>query len=252
MKLFVKIAIAVVLYLFFLVAYLPANWLISVAPLPSTVSFASVEGTLWDGQAGLINIDNRQLEQVSWQLSPWGLFVGQANIDYQIGNRASAVSSKGSLSYSLSGLEGEAIRFDAPHAFLLAGQRLPFRTQISGDVSLMLETLAQGQPLCEALNGKLFLNATQVNNQFGEYPLGDVALKLDCIDGEVQLSTDEKMNQLGLVGSITIGENNLVKVSAKIKPTPEQPQDLTKALSFLGKQDSQGYYPINYQGQLPF
>ncbi|QIR13165.1 type II secretion system protein N [Shewanella aestuarii] len=251
MKLFVKIGIAVLLYLFFLVAYLPANWLVSIAPLPSNVSLAGVDGTLWDGQADLVKIDNRQLENVSWQLSPLGLFLGQANVDFQIGNRATAVSGRGSVSYSLSGLSAENVRFEAPNSFILAGTRLPFRTQISGDVSLMVQTLEQGQPWCEQLNGKLFLNSTNVTNQFGEYPLGDVVLGLSCIDGQVQLNTDEQTNQLGLQGTLILAEKNLVKISAKIKPTDSQPDDLRKALSFLGKQDSQGYYPINYQGTLP-
>lgn len=251
MSLFSKIVIGVIIYLVFLLVYLPANWLVSIAPLPNNVAISGAEGTLWQGQASLVTIDQRQIEQVSWQLSPWGLLVGKADIDFKIGNRATPVSGKGSISWSFSGLRANNIRFDLPDSFLLAGARLPFKTQIDGDVSLMVEILEQGKPWCEQLSGKLFLNNTNVKNQYGVYPLGKISLGLSCLDGQLKIATDETQNVLGLTGSAILGESNLVKVSAKIKPTDAQPKDLREALSFLGRQDSQGYYPINYQGVVP-
>ena len=137
MSLFSKIVIGVIIYLVFLLVYLPANWLVSIAPLPNNVAISGAEGTLWQGQASLVTIDQRQIEQVSWQLSPWGLLVGKADIDFKIGNRATPVSGKGSISWSFSGLRANNIRFDLPDSFLLAGARLPFKTQIDGDVVLM-------------------------------------------------------------------------------------------------------------------
>lgn len=251
MSLFSKIVIGVIIYLVFLLVYLPANWLVSIAPLPNNVAISGAEGTLWQGQASLVTIDQRQIEQVSWQLSPWGLLVGKADIDFKIGNRATPVSGKGSISWSFSGLRANNIRFDLPDSFLLAGARLPFKTQIDGDISLMVEILEQGKPWCEQLSGKLFLNNTNVKNQYGVYPLGNISLGLSCLDGQLKIATDETQNVLGLTGSAILGESNLVKVSAKIKPTDAQPKDLREALSFLGRQDSQGYYPINYQGVVP-
>lgn len=225
MSLFSKIVIGVIIYLVFLLVYLPANWLVSIAPLPNNVAISGAEGTLWQGQASLVTIDQRQIEQVSWQLSPWGLLVGKADIDFKIGNRATPVSGKGSISWSFSGLRANNIRFDLPDSFLLAGARLPFKTQIDGDVSLMVEILEQGKPWCEQLSGKLFLNNTNVKNQYGVYPLGNISLGLSCLDGQLKIATDETQNVLGLTGSAILGESNLVKVSAKIKPTDAQPKD---------------------------
>jgi len=250
-SLFSKIVIGIIIYMMFLLVYLPANWLVSIAPLPSHVVISGAEGTLWQGKAALITVDQRQIEQVSWQLSPWGLFVGQANINFTIGNRATPVSGKGSLRWSLAGVSAKNIRLDLPDSFLLAGTQLPFKTHINGDVSLIVETLAQGKPWCEQLNGKLFLNHTNVKNQYGVYPLGNITLGLGCLDGQLQLATDETQNVLGLSGTVILGESNLVKVSAKIKPTDTQPKDLRESLVFLGRQDSQGYYAINYQGIVP-
>ncbi|MBQ4891978.1 type II secretion system protein N [Shewanella sp. MMG014] len=251
MSLIKKIVIGVVIYLAFMVAYIPANWVVGIASLPNNIKVSGVSGTLWQGHAELVSIDRRIIEQVSWDMNPWTLFIGQVNLDVNIGNRATAVSGQGDITWSLSGISAENLRFEAPNSFLLGNSRLPFRTKVNGDVSLIVERLEQGEPWCEQLSGKLFLNRIDVKNQFGEYPLGNIALGLKCIDGMVQLNTDDTMNQMGIEGIASLGESNRFSVSAKIKPTPEQPEDLTQALSFLGKQDSQGYYPINYNGVIP-
>lgn len=251
MSLIKKIILGVFIYLVFLVVFIPANWVVSIAPLPNNIKVSGVAGTLWQGSADLVSIDRRLIEQVQWDLSPWALFIGQVNVDVQIGSRATAVSGQGDISWSMSGISADNLRFEAPNHFLLGTTKLPFRTKLDGDVSLIVERLQQGTPWCEQLSGKLFLNRIDVKNQFGAYPLGDIALGLQCIDGQVQLNTDESMNKMGIQGTATLGENNYIAVSAKIKPTPNQPKDLTQALSFLGQQDSQGYYPVNYQGTVP-
>ncbi|WP_445946898.1 type II secretion system protein N [Shewanella sp.] len=251
MSLSKKIILAVALYLIFLVVYLPTKWLVSIAPLPANVSLSGVTGSVWNGQIDLVQIGPRQIEQLKWQLSPWALLLGQANVDINLGNRATAVSGKADVSWSLSGVKVQGLRFDAPNSFLIAGARLPFGTQIQGEVSLMVADFIQGKPWCEQLSGKLFLNHADMKNQFGEYPLGNMALALICQDGQVAVSMTEADNKLGISGLILLGADNSIKVTAKVKATDGQPQDMRNSLAYLGKPDSQGYYPVNYQGRLP-
>lgn len=251
MNLAKKIIIGVCIYLVFLIALLPASFVVKMAPIPNGISLNGVSGSIWSGSIEAVEIQKRQLEQVQWQLSPWGLFLGQARLDLVIGNRGTAVNGKGLVTLSMSGVDAEGLRFEAPSSFLLGNSRLPFRTKIGGDISLFVETLEQGTPWCEQLNGKLFLNSANVTNQFGNYPLGDIELGLSCVDGNVRVKSDETMNQLGLAGTVVLQAEKVIQVSAKIKETPSQPEDLKKALAFLGKKDSQGYYPISYQGRVP-
>lgn len=251
MSLSKKIILAVLLYLIFLVVYLPAKWLVSIAPLPMNVSLSGVSGTLWDGQAALVQFGPRQVESVQWQLSPWALFIGQVRLAVSLGSRATAVSGKAAVTWSMSGLSIQDLRFDAPDSFLIAGARLPFGTEIKGDVSLMLAELVQGEPLCEQLSGKLFLNQSDMKNQFGAYPLGNMALALSCQDGQAAISMTEADNKLGISGIILLGADNSIKVTAKVKATEGQPEDMRNSLAYLGKPDSQGYYPVNYQGRIP-
>lgn len=246
-----KIIIGVCIYLVFLIALLPASFVVMIAPIPNGVNLSGISGSIWSGNIESVTVQKRQLEQVSWQLSPWALFLGQAKVDLVIGNRGSAVNGKGLVRLSMSGIDAEGLRFEAPSSFLLGNNRLPFRTKIGGSISLFVDTLEQGTPWCEQLHGKLFLNRVNVKNQFGNYPLGDIELGLSCVDGNVKVKSDETMNQLGFAGTVVLQAEKVVQVSAKIKETPSQPEDLKKALAFLGKKDSQGYYPISYQGRIP-
>ncbi|MCJ8302022.1 type II secretion system protein N [Shewanella sp.] len=251
MNLTKKIIIGVCIYLVFLLALLPASVVIKLAPLPNNINFSGISGSIWSGSIESVTIQNRQLEQVQWQLSPWALLLGQAKLDLVIGNRGSAVNGKGLVIFSMSGIDAEGLRFEAPTSFLLGNNRLPFRTKVGGDISLFIDRLEQGTPWCEQLNGKLFINSAGVKNQFGNYPLGDIELDLSCVDGNVKVKSDETMNQLGFSGTLVLQAEKVVQLSAKIKETASQPEDLKKALAFLGKKDSQGYYPISYQGRVP-
>ena len=251
MNLTKKIIIGVCIYLVFLLALLPASVVITLAPLPNNINLSGVSGSIWSGSIESVTIQNRQLEQVQWQLSPWALLLGQAKLDLVIGNRGSAVNGKGLVIFSMSGIDAEGLRFEAPTSFLLGNNRLPFRTKVGGDISLFIEHLEQGAPWCEQLNGNLFINSARVKNQFGNYPLGDIELGLSCVDGNVKVQSDETMNQLGFSGTLVLQAEKVVQLSAKIKETAAQPEDLQQALVFLGKKDSQGYYPISYQGRIP-
>jgi general secretion pathway protein N len=247
-----KIILGVVIYLFFMIALFPASIAVKLVPLPKNVTLSGASGSIWSGKIETLNIQGRQIEQAQWQLSPWGLFLGEAKLDFVIGNRASTVNGKGMVTFSMSGIDAEGLRFEAPSSFLLGKARLPFSTKVDGEFSLFVNTLQQGTPWCEQLNGKVFLNHVQVKNQFGNYPLGDIELGLSCEDGNIKVSSDETMNTLGLDGTVLVKADKMIQVSAKIKEVSSQPEDLKKALGFLGKKDSQGYYPISYQGRLPF
>ena len=245
------IIISLLIYLVFLVMLFPANVALSLVTLPKGVQISGVTGTIWSGAVNSLTVQKRQLDSIRWQLHPWSLLSGSLDVDLTVGHRTSAVNGKANIDYSMAGITVNNLRFEAPNQFVIGQSRLPFKTKIAGESTLMLTEFKQGQPWCEQLNGKLFLTKTQVNNQFGDYPLGDIELKLTCQAGAIQISTDETMNKLGLVGQADLADKSRVKLAAKIRSTATQPADLQKALSFLGEPDAQGYYPINYNGRVP-
>ncbi len=246
-----KIILGLLIYLVFMLVLFPAKVAVSLAPLPKFVKLSEVSGTIWNANIASVSLPQRTLEQVQLSIKPLALLTGKLEADVTLGSRSTPVTGKAHIIASTSHIKVTNLSFDAPDSFVLGNTRLPFKTKVDGEVSLVVSLAEQGKPWCSALNGKVFLNQTQVENQFGHYPLGNIELGLSCLDGKVKLSTDEKRNDLGLNGDILLDAGNRVKVTAKIRPTAKQPEDLTRALSFLGRQDSQGYYPITYQGRIP-
>ncbi|MCH1925918.1 type II secretion system protein N [Shewanella sp. C32] len=249
MKIFVKVLIAVLLYLVFLVALLPARVVVALAPLPNGVSLAGVSGTLWQGSADTLVADGRQLEQVQWHLSPWQLITATVNLDVTFGGSGSAVTGKGNVSYSPSGIKLNSVKFDAPVSFLVGRNQLPFQTKASGDISLFVQQFEQGTPWCEQLAGKAFLNNIGITNRFGQYPLGDIELALQCVNGQVQLATDDEKNKLGIAGTLSLQDGMKYQLNGRMKVTADQPADLQKALPMLGKADANGFYPLTFSGR---
>lgn len=248
---FKKIVIGILLYVVFLIVLLPASLVVALAPLPQGISIGGVTGTLWQGEAATVQIKDRQLEQVKWDIHALKLLTGALAADVQIGGRTSALQMKGELGWSFSGVHVANLKLDTGHGFLLANTKLPFGAKVQGDVSLMLTEYRQGQPLCDSLAGKVFMQNANLTNQFGEYPLGSVELNLACDAGQLQLLAMEDKNQLGLTGTLLLADAGKLVVKAKIRETDFQTEDMKKALAFLGRKDAEGYYPLVWQGKVP-
>ncbi|WP_298775205.1 type II secretion system protein N [uncultured Shewanella sp.] len=251
MSLTKKIIIGLFIYLIFLVATLPANFAMRFVALPSGLSIGDVSGSVWQGSIDSVTFEGRPLDTLKWDLSPWRLFLGQVQVDFSLGERNTPINARGLLRASFSGLYVEAFRFEAPIPILLGQKVLPFRTKIDGDMSVFLNEFDSGEAWCETLSGTAIINQAKVNNQFGDYPLGDISFALSCVNGDIEFKTDEKMNRLGLVGTLLLQDKNRVAIDAKMKETADQPADLKKMLSQFGAKDSQGYYTLNYKGAIP-
>lgn len=246
-----KILLGVLIYLIFMVALFPASVALKLAPLPAQIRVAGISGTIWDGQVATLVVQRRQFEQLHWDLDLWRLLQGKLAADITLGNRGSVVSGKGHISWSLGGIQVTDLRFEAPNNFVIGNARLPFHTKIGGEINLIVPQFSQGLPWCSTLQGKVFLNHLSAKNQFGHYPLGNIQLGLSCDAGQLVLNTTEKDNDLGVSAKATLGENSKLLVEGRIRETATQPADLQQALTFLGRPDAQGYYPIRYAGVVP-
>ena len=208
MSLIKKIVLGVIIYLVFMVALFPAKVAVSLAPLPKFVKLSGVSGSIWNASIATVSLPQRSIEQVKLSINPLALLTGQLEADVTIGTKSTPVAGKGKLSVSSDGVKVTDLSLDAPDSFVLGNARLPFKTKIDGEISLVVVLGKQGKPWCSAMAGKLFLNQTQVTNQFGNYPLGNIELGLSCLDGKVQIRTDEKRNDLGLNGEILLDAGN--------------------------------------------
>ncbi|SDK14448.1 type II secretion system protein N (GspN) [Ferrimonas sediminum] len=246
---FVKYGVAALaLYILFLVITVPVSMVWQLAPKPKGVQVLGLEGSLWQGRAATLTVSGRTLENLSWKVAPGSLLQGKVEAAVSV---SGAISGRGTVAYGLSGLEVEGLRLDSPVSVLVGKRRLPFRTQVAGEINLNLADGAQGQPWCERLDGRLMVQQLDVNNQFGQFPLGNLSSKLSCQQGNLMLTMTEQDNRIGVSGTAMLKANMQVELDARIRATDSQPEALTKSLGFLGQADASGAYPLQYSGRIP-
>ncbi|WP_028109419.1 type II secretion system protein N [Ferrimonas futtsuensis] len=240
---------ALVLYLVFLAVTVPVSLVWQFSPKPKGIQVSGLEGTLWAGRADTVTMAGRRLENLTWELDPWwALIGGQLEAVVSV---SGDVQGRGTVRYGFSGLEVEGLRLESPLSVLVGNRRLPFRTKVAGEVKLNLSQGSQGEPWCDSLNGRITVQQLDVNNQFGAFPLGNLAGTLGCSQGNLQLTMTEQDNRIGVAGTALLKANMQVEVNAGIKATAEQPDAMAKSLAFLGQPDDNGVYPLQYSGRVP-
>jgi hypothetical protein len=153
------IIIAIVGYLSFMIATLPAEWLLSRAQLPQGISYSKVSGTLWEGQAKIIAQNPSAQNQSNstgvhfwlfWKTDFWMLFKGvwQADVELDLnplalGQKDSSISENSrlfaKLSYSPAELKLDQLRgqIDAKYLnFWLDGFPMLSQVEINGTILL--------------------------------------------------------------------------------------------------------------------
>lgn len=110
-------------YLGFLVAHLPAQWALRMAPLPAALSISGISGTLWAGQAAHVSYGREAVSQLHWRLDGWSLLTLSPALDISFGER-SGVNGRGRLAWE-GGIRAQDLVLNAPAPWLLA--RLPQR-----------------------------------------------------------------------------------------------------------------------------
>jgi general secretion pathway protein N len=82
------IVLALLLVLVLIAAFLPASTALGLLEgRTGSAKLEDVSGSVWNGRAGRVQIGERELGALSWQLSPWGLFSRRADLDIQLDGR---------------------------------------------------------------------------------------------------------------------------------------------------------------------
>ncbi|WP_133405268.1 type II secretion system protein N [Parashewanella tropica] len=251
MKRIKYLILGVMVYLIFLVVLMPASVVLRFVTLPPQVKINGVDGSIWHGSIDTVQAYGRQAEQVEWQIHPLSLLTGALNLDVNVGNRNSAIYGKTNLTLTPSTVKVMDLMLQTDSQTVIGKARLPFRSEVAGEINLSVSEFAYGQPWCERLSGHLQLHNLEVNNQFGDFPFGSFRLGMDCDQGDVIVTTTEKDNQIGVSGRLWLKANAQVQLQAKIKPTNNMPANVRDNLNFLGQPDAQGAYPLTYSGRVP-
>jgi len=249
------VALAIIAYLAFLVAFTPAIYVTNFITEQShknnnaSLSFTGVSGTLFDGQALSVISQGIQVNGVKWQLSPWSLLLLQANLDFTSGNirNAEEIYAKGSVSTSLLKPQAFSLRqaqVFVPTKTLLSQLKLPVFVSAAGRFRIDIDYFEFDQG-CEVLEGRgNWLNAAvNVNQQSVDFGTFDASLNCETPAFAMQISPQ---NRLSLDAKLVFDIAGKYNIGGSFSVPSDMPTDIKQAAPFFGRETSPGQYQISF------
>lgn len=249
------LALGFPLYLLFLIALFPAAqaWRFAAEPLERAMpdlKLAMLDGSVWSGRAGMVAFRKAMVGELNWQLSPWPLLLGKAQITALLqsddGYLQSHLSTPlGGGAIELAGIEGQL-----PLAELL--RFTPYLPVVlDGRVSLnlpVLELTADGRPL-RAEGTVIWHQAAMSAPQ--ALSLGDLQVVLRTeAEGQLIGEISDRGGPLKVTGAVQLSPDGSYRVNGTVSAAPDAPAEVKQALGWLGKPDAQGRYRLSYSGKM--
>ncbi|MCK5394506.1 MAG: type II secretion system protein N [Gammaproteobacteria bacterium] len=240
---------AIFSYLILLFATIPAKPIVNIINDNSAITLHGVSGTLWSGNAYIININNKaQLKDTEWSFKPWKLLLGEIAID--IDTQYSNHDIKTELGTSFLGtyfINGLIAQISADDAAQLANIPL---VQVSGLISLDIENARwkRGE-LPTAIGSIDWKNA--VVTVADSASLGNVKILLG--ESEQQLLSADIKNQGGdikISGTAELAPEANYIVSIKLSPTASANNSIKQSLGLFAEKQNNGEYLFKDSGSL--
>ncbi len=146
MRFFLLTSIGLLSYLAFLIAYFPAVQAYGLVADHVPGQAYGLSGTIWSGQAAVVEVEGQRLEAVQWRLLPAMLLSGRLGSELQA--RLPDGRAQGLVSIDRNQrIEASDVRFELPTARLveLSGAQVPGRIGGQFDVSMRELAIENGQ-----------------------------------------------------------------------------------------------------------
>ena len=245
-KWFAYVATFLLFYMVFLLANMPASFVLAKVELPKEVKIQGVSGTVWQLSAKQLIYQQTQLQKVQVALSFWSLLSLDPELAINFGD-AMLPGPEGHL--TVSGLLGDikASDIDITVAANMVAERLPLMFPMTAHnyLNLQMDDYLLGQPICQIAKGQIKWQKASITAFEETVKLGKVAAKLTCDKGVLVASIDPK-NDLGLTFTANIHSADKVSGSGYLKPGAKFPEQIKPLLTFIGKADDQGRYRLSF------
>lgn len=236
-------------YIVFLVAYLPATTALSFVKLPPNIQVYGVSGTLWHGKAEQLVVNQLPVQGVEWELGFFPLLIGNASVDISAGNQRASeeIAFSGHVSISLTNpqaISAEDAQAFLPTSLLVSQLALPLPVNAGGRIRVFLSTLDYDGG-CETLIGNgSWLNASVAGTQ-GPIGLGTFNADLACQAPNITVDVQPN-NSLGLDVLATVTPQMGISVDGQFKPDADLPAEVHQAAKFFGQANADGVYPVKF------
>ena len=246
----VGLCFVVIAYACFLIGTLPASVVLSYVPLPANLTISQVEGSVWQGEAKRVSFNNIDVEDVRWNTSFLALLTGSAQVYIDFGRGKNSLQGRGELGYSSAGIYAQDFTATASSEWLILASNVPLPVTTKGQVKLTIAEMQQGQPWCEQLDGQLSWSNAEVESLLGVVKIDSAVANLSCDKGAIVANIKQSSNQLKLSGIAKLESKGKYTLSAVLVPSNELPESIRSNLRYVGKENANGEYKINYAGRI--
>ena len=244
------LAVAVLAYLFFVIAGTPASTVLTLLDdkFPD-LKTQGVSGSVWNGAAKQITFQSKYIiEQVNWSFCGWCLLTGEAsfNVDAQYRQRPAHAQ----LGIGISGkMIARRLQTELDAKFIAELANIPFG-ELEGILAINLDILSwrQGEvPRAEGMlnwHNAAITVAETVN-------LGEVLIELsDSNDNPLTAAISNSSGQLNVNGDAHITDEANYELELKLAPSKKSSKNLRNSLSMIAKKQSDGSFLVINKGHL--
>ncbi len=250
-KWFVYGALFFSVYLIFVIATIPAHWVVGQIKLPKGLVIGKVTGSIWSSSIAQVsyaaaNQAPYNINNVHASLNGTSLVLLNPGIDMTFGG-ALAKGPEGSL--TVSGLT-DSLTLENVDILLAANDiaeqlTLPMPIEAHDYINVNIASFVVGKPVCETLDGRISWQKASVSALDEKVNLGSLKATLACDKGALALTVDPK-NDLGLSFTAYVRQNSQATGNGFLKPGNKFPEQLKGLLPFLGNKDNKGRYRLAF------
>jgi len=237
-------------YIIFLFITLPASFLTRYI-LPSvqaarTVKLQNVHGSIWNGHASNARVGSFNLGKLDWDLSGWGLLLGDVDLILNVRNEETRGNGHVSLGFG-GATRANDVEVTFP-AEILQPLIYGFPISISGDIRGTIAELAFIQNQVLNAEGRVVWQSAALRAP-QNIELGDFLIVLTPHNTGTKIKiTDENQGPVQAEINIKLDGNGKYNMNGWLKARDQNQQHITEALRIMGKADSTGRYWVSYNG----
>ncbi len=239
--------LGVLAYLIFLVTSFPIEQALKlVRGQMQGIYVQNITGTVWQGRAAKIQVQDQAFERVSWDVKPLSVALGQLEIDIAFsgngrkGQGTLALGSDGSL--NIIDFTGSIPISEIDHYFNLPIDIGGLAEVRLDKVSLMGETITYAE-------GEVRWKSGKVTSPLS-IELGDFLMTLSTDESGIQGKLSDEGGAVDISGTAQLNADNSYKFSGKIAPRGSKNAMLAQGIRALGRAGSDGRITLEYSGKL--
>jgi len=239
---------AIFSYFILLMASIPAKTATDIINDNSPVTIQGVSGTLWNGKAYTISVNNMQFKKTRWSFNLWKLFIGKISINLDTRYLENSITAEIGTSFTGRYFTNDlSAKISASEIAQLANIPL---AQLGGKIAVDIEHAQWKQGEFPLASGVIKWNNATVTIA-DTASLGNVTIVLS--ESDQRLLNAEIKNQGGdikISGSAELVPENNYAAEIKLSPTATANNNIRQSLGFFATKQPNGEYVLKKSGSL--